>query len=75
MLHMYHSLFCTTIKLENVLIACVYLRFITLSAIAALNNIKVIGYYYIDIGLNLNHYEEFKKIFSSGVLSRYTDSP
>ena len=45
-----------------------YLRFITLSAIAALNNIKVIGYYYIDIGLNLNHYEEFKKIFSSGVI-------
>ena len=25
---------------------CMYLRFITLSAIAALNNIKVIGYYY-----------------------------
>ena len=45
-LHMYHSLFGTTIKLENILIACVYLRFITLSAIAALNNIKVIGYYY-----------------------------
>ena len=28
-LHMYYSLFGTTIKLENVLIACVYLRFIT----------------------------------------------
>ena len=45
-LHMYHSLFGTTIKLENVLIVCVYLCFITLSAIAALNDIKVIGYYY-----------------------------
>ena len=38
-LHMYHSLFGTTIKLKNVLIACFYLRFITLSAIAAFRKV------------------------------------
>ena len=56
---------------------CMYLRFITLSAIAALNDIKVIGYYYryrITITLK-SLWRIQKKIFSSGVISRYTDSP